>query len=273
MKRFFLIVLIFLSFAASHAAYADTSFLDTPLQLYPAAPKENDLVSLTAVVGNTADYTFAGAVVFYDGDTILGRKEVSVVPGGISTATVKFKIGAGDHKFSARIENPSRVLGSGIVEPLGVSIEQASMSSHVSALPVRALVADATTNTEDVALLKTIDATQEKVLSTLSPQTRSTVEKTATSVDTWRADTAKNALMKREEAKKKIDAASNPKKVTSSKTGQAKTVADGPFAYVAYIFYGLVALVFGSQFVFYVGGVILLVLIVRFVFRRMRRKR
>lgn len=227
MKKIFITAL----FLFPVGVFAQAGFVESPLWIVPEKPIEGESVSLFAALRNEGLTSSIESVSFYDGDTLLGTKEVRLAPGAVSSVAVSFRAQAGTRKFSAEVIGSDGIVQkeslSRSVEPKGLDISaQALGSGSLSdGDPILNKVADI----EDALLSVFPDDTEDKIRSAMS------------SVEPWRIQTADKFKEKKHD----------------SNEGSAGR-----------ILYGIGATAFSSVFVFYIGGLVLLLVILRFIFKK-----
>ena len=127
-------IVIMSLFSFSAHALADTGFVNDPIWLSPAAPKNGQTVKLTALFHNGEAQSLSGTVLFYDGDTLMGQKKLVIASDGVGVATTSFTINAGTHSFSASMSSVSEVSTNGTATPYTLPIQ----TVHLSAVTVSA---------------------------------------------------------------------------------------------------------------------------------------
>ena len=275
-----LLIVLFLVCGAP-AARAATGFVNSPLLLSPEAPKDGDTVTLSVLFHNAEAATISGTVLFYDNDTLLDRKDLSIDPGDVGIASTTFKISSGIHKFSATMSNIDKPGDSGKLEVVVIPEATVTLPPQLItrnlALDAQA-AGDASDSSESVILDK-VDAAQTAVLGALPASVKTTVGGATSSIDSWRASTAADLSASQAQvqaavdAGKKIDAANAARKPGSKAIVKPATADNGPFNTIKLMALGLFAMFFNIPFVFYLGSILLLYLIVRFIWRRIRKSR
>ncbi len=288
------ILVFFCILIPSQKVSAATGFLGGPMWIDPEVPSQGDMVSLSALFHNAEVNQLSGEVSFYDGNVLLGQKTITIVPGGVSTATVTFSIGAGDHNFSASTGSMHITLSSGIVQVFAMALETVSLPKiNVPSNAGSSLTASVTsgvtnntynsynsnsTNNQNPAnpLLAQIDSAQNKVLSVLPDSIKTPILDTASSVDSWRAKNSGVMVQSASDAAdslKKINALIDSQQKNFGKVEPSDKYINRPFAYVKLFFYNLMSFLYSHPVFFYLLAFLTLGIVIRFLYRKIFRSR
>lgn len=275
------IVALFLTTFAQNT-FAATGFVDSPIWFTPEYPADGDMVKVSAVFRNDEKNPLTGAVLFYDNDLLLGKKIITISPNDVEIASVSFRIGAGDHSFSAQMSNLSESAVPGKSTPIALPIETAKLPKYFVSKSIPNPFKAQASGGEDAssqALLKQVDEIQTKVLDSLPVPVKETVSTSAKSLDSWRSDTATNFSEMKDSAEKKLDEV-NKQKIEGEKKGTVSPsikYVDTPLSYVKLWFYTVLAFVFDTPVIFYIVGLLIVFFVLRFIFNKIvrfiRRKR
>lgn len=291
LRTFFFTVILCI---APFSAYAETGFISEPMWIYPDAPTEGQTVSLSALFHNAEKATITGTVLFYDDETLLGRKTISIAAGGVSTATTVFRIGAGKHSFSATMSSLTELSASGSEIPLALPLETARMGAvtvaKIVAVPAATVVSSTNSSgstssgtgagtgtsagSNTSSILKTIDSAETVVSSVVPKSIQEVVTTQAKNLDAWRSEQAASFTDSQKAAKTLVDSASITAAREQKLYGRASPTTkyiDGPFAYVKLAFFWLLSFLFSYAVIFYVFGALVLFFVLRAVFRRLAR--
>ena len=278
----FLTSLLFLASGALHA-HAATGFVDSPLLLSPEKPQDGDSATLSVLFHNAESKPLSGTVLFYDGQTLLDKKQIDINPGDVSIASTTFTINAGIHKFSATVSDIDTTDSTGklsvvVVPTTTVTLPAALVVRKIVPAAAQASNATATDGSSSVILDK-VNAAQDAVLNAVPSGAKAAVSSSVSSIDGWRASIATNLTTNANatnasiQTAKKIDAANATLKPGKKPQVKPATADDGPLSVAKYIFLTGLAFFFSTPIVFYLGAIILLYLIIRFIFRRIRKAR
>ncbi len=259
-------------------AIASTGFINTPLWISPASPKEGDKVTISAVFHNQEQDTISGSILFYDGNILLAEKPVMLRSDEVGTITASFTITAGSHLFSASTKNLSQVSTTGTLDVITVPVTTVKLPlQFVPKTIVSTAAAGAGDGSTESVVLEQVDKAQTAILSALPPETKKTITEATSAVDNWRSDRAESFSAFRDEAKTALDAnkpavkaGTNTKAATAAKKPAAEA---GPLTYIKYVLFSALAFLFRSAVIFYLAGLLVVYLIFRFIWSRIRRKK
>ena len=231
-------------FAVAIPAYATTGFVNSPIWISPDKPSEGQSVTLSAVFHNAEAETISGSILFYDENTLLAEKPITLRPDEVSTITTSFTISAGAHIFSAKTKNLSQVTSTGSLEILTVPVTTVELPPQF--IPKSIVSTNNGNGVGDVTqvIMRQVDKAQSAVLASVPPTTKKQISTTANTVDNWRSDTADTFTKVRDNAKASLDQAkSSTKKVT------AKVAPKGPFTYLMYLLFSFLSFLFFAIYI------------------------
>lgn len=263
-------------FFVAITAHASTGFIGNPIWIYPEFPREGEKVTLSALFHNDETEKLAGTVLFYDNDTLLGRKLLSIPVGDVGTATIVFSIGPGNHIFSARAEGFQEISTSGNAKTLSIPLGKAELptlfvtkngsATGADALPLKA-------SAQAAPILDKVDAVQNKVVDSIPDSVKEPVVNAAESVESWRqktTDQLKTAVAdgKRAQETQKKNAASG------TKSSQPKTqFIDGPFSVIKLFVAEALLALFSHAVFFYLALIGIIYFIVRSILHAVKQRR
>ena len=291
-KKFFLLHLFFTIFAVliifsgTIQAHASTGFLGGPMWISPEVPTDGQLVNLSALFHNAEPDTLDGEVMFYDGNILLGRKSIEIDSGGVATATVSFRIGAGDHSFSASVGNLTEIISAGETEPFALSPQTVQLPKifvSPKAGDLNASVVDDTNsegsilnsvpaNSPMAPVVNQVNQLQTEAISNIPLSVKNPI----TDLDNWRATNAQNLNQQTKSASavvatQNLLAAAQQKKY--GKVSPTTNFIDRPFAYVKLFFLELLTFLYSHAIVFYLIAAFVIYVIGRFIFRKISNMR
>ena len=262
---------------------ASTGFVTAPLSLNPESPKEGDKAVLSAVFRNDEQSTLTGTIIFYDGAVLLAKKPITILSNEVGTASVTFTISAGSHDFSATMSSADKLLTSGKLGVVSLPVSTVTMPSQFvpKIVNLSAAAGGQTDLSSAQPILNQIDKAETGVLSAVPGPIKDVISSGVKNIEAWRQAAGNNFSAGIDDANKIISPAVKSKKsATSSSTTNSAVSADssgssldGPLAYVKLFTYTILAFIFSSAVVFYLVGIFLIYIIIRFIFRRIRRAR
>ena len=283
-KILFFTVFVVLTIFRVPTASANTGFLGGPMWISPEVPQDGELVSLSALFHNAEPNSLSGDVLFYDSNVLLGKKSITIPSGGVSTATVSFRISAGDHSFSATAGNLSESLSDGKTEPFVLSPQTVQLP-NISVSPkagnsLNASVVSGTTNlvTNNIFpqnpmanVASKVNELQGNVISSIPDSVANPVTNTATALDSWRTNNANSFANQTKAASISIDKTKELASTEQKKFGKASfstNFVDKPFAYVKLFVFELLSFIWSHAIIFYGLLVLILYAILRFVYKK-----
>ncbi len=283
MKRIIKVCIGFgIALSCAVSTYAATGFIDTPIWFTPESPSDGDTVTVYAVFKNTEKVPLNGTVLFYDNELLLGKKQLSIASNNVSLASVSFKIGPGEHAFSAQMSNLTEIGEGGKTVPVALPVTSAKATNYFVSKtipnPFSAQAGSDSTASEKL-LLNQVDEIQKKVLDSVPDTVKDTVSEKTKSLDSWRNVTAESFSTKKSTAEKSLDTLTKQKAEALKKGSIAPSAkyVDTPLAYVRLWLFSMLAFLFGTPVMFYIVGLLLVFFVLRFLFSKIvkfiRRKR
>ncbi len=104
---FTFLIFILPIFAGAVEVSNRTGFVDGSVWFSKETIKENDSVKVYTAVFNGESKTLNASVDFFDGDTLLSQKKISVNPQETKTVYIDWKVSLGSHKIFAKISQAS----------------------------------------------------------------------------------------------------------------------------------------------------------------------
>lgn len=225
-------------------------------------------VKIYTSVSNSSLADARGSVEFYDGKTLLGTTQFSVVAGGSQIVSVRWTATTGSHVFQAKITSMRAVYPDGREElvpdiatgsPLSVTVAAPAVSSVPSAADVAQLASVS-------GILRALDPGPVVATSTLSQQVTRGVVVAASSTD---------ALLSRTHAALEAAKIVNDKKIALAKAANnanassinAATLSTPFLILYSYLLHFL-AFIFGNKIILYVAVAYLLYKSARLTIRR-----
>ncbi len=270
--KFFLCFAFFFTPLIFSFAESSTGFLDGTLWYSKDKFTEGDTIEIHTALWNAESSTLSAKVEFLDGSTILGTRSVSIAPSKLADVFITWKVTAGDHAIKARIKDAKLATGDSSV--LDLNLQEESLPKLFVPKKV-AKPALNTASTDEVA-----DSIKQTVNENLPVQISEPVTESITKLDTFRTDTSAKlaqALDNTKEKIKKLESESQTKDTKVVKKGEEvkKTPAlprvDKPIAYVEKFFLAVLLFLFKTSVVFYLLCGVIVFLVLRFIYRKIRR--
>ncbi len=278
-KKVLLFFIILPLLLCTQLAQASTGFIGNPIWINPEFPREGEMVTLSALFHNGETEKLAGQVLFYDNDTLLGKKSLTIAAGAVGTATVTFKIESGNHVFSASAQGFQEISNSGSAKNFSLPLGKAEMSklfvtkngsgSGVDAVGLKASASAA-------PILNKVDQAENKVIDSIPAAIKDPVVATAQSMEAFRLKTENHLQVSVADsqegvAKQKQSAADEQKKF--GKVSPSTKYVNGPFASVKLFVAQLLLFLFSHAFIFYIVFFGILYFLIRSIFRKIKQMR
>lgn len=284
MKRYFFLA-IFLVTCTISVVYADTSavtgFIPGQIWYSKETLVEGDTVKIYTAIWNGDTNAVNARVEFYDKNVILGTRDIIVDPSHLQDVSVSWKVTAGDHIISAKISSSSTV-NNGKKEQ--ITLDNVTTSEDRTFVPVSIKVAD---NTQ----AKATDVVKNEVTKAATAAKDiipSSVSNSFSSFDSLRDSTYTQIVDNKNKTQKQIDSLSvvtQPATATQIKDKNTKTqpkseqtqskpldTTEKPIAYVKLFLLSILGFIFGSKLFFYGLILLLLFLIFRFIYRKIKNR-
>jgi len=263
-------------------AFAATGFVTSPLVLSPEHPKNGDTVTLSALFYNADAKPLIGKIFFYDGNVLLANKAVTILPGQVETTSTSFTIEPGDHDFSASMHTLAELTNSDQSGAETVKLPTIFVSAKSS---LSAQAGDASSLPSEQAILDQIDRAEKSVLGVVPSSAKDAIARAAGGIEAWRTENGKRFSASRDDTKTLIDKkVPVPKQTVAGGTvlgtagskaapaAEKTESAAGPMTYVSFGFFGALAFLLSNAFVFYIAGIFLIFIILRFIYRKISRR-
>ncbi len=274
-KKIFLITIILLSFSSPVLAIEsnNTGFISESVWFSEEDLVLGESVNIYTALFNNSSSVLEGSVTFFDKDVVLGVKTFSIPEKSVRDVKQSWIVTSGDHELyaSLSIKKTDIELGEKITEPLKFTIQAPVVAE-------KDLVAD-----ETKELLSDVDDIQEKIIESIPPEVSDKLESSLFGVESFRIETSSNIEEKKDAKQEVVDnLKSLPEKdsvdleigLEDGKTNVdvKSTPLDTPLAYAGLFFYTILSYIFKSTIIFYGLCIILIFLVLRAIYRAMRRR-
>lgn len=260
-----------------------TGFLSGDIWYSKAKLIEGDDVKIYTAFWNGENTPVNIKVSFFDKDTLLGEREVSIPALTLKDISISWKVTAGDHQIKASI--------------LKATSNQSGSSQEVS-------LSNNEVKTESIFIPKRIDSALpaekleqlgEKVVDILPKSVAEPVSASVSDIDLFRQKTSKDIENSVKETQEKIKQIENPdtKATDNIKTESTKNTQDKnntqkdsdekkvvkkdslsgtekPIAYLKFYLLGVALFIFKNSWLFYGIILFLIFMILRFIYRKIR---
>lgn len=249
-------------------AFAETNtragFLPSNIWYSKDPFEEGDTIKIYTLVFNSDQKELSGSVLFFDNETLLGKKTFTASPSSVAQVSINWQVTAGDHLIFAKIENSRFLISAGKYQDVYLPENESEKSKRTVNKKIVPVVTttknseEKTTTTDNSAISNIGNAIKEKTPAFIATP----VVAAATGVDAYRASTDTKIATKASEVKKEIAVlGAEPSKTTKNKI-------EKPFKYVELFFLTLFSYIFSHKILFYFTLALLIFFAIRFIWRR-----
>jgi gas vesicle protein len=276
MKKYFFSLIIILSFLVSLPVSAEiisnSGFIPGQIWYSEDDLVEGETVNIHTAVWNGTKTALSAKVEFYDKNVILGSRDVVVAPLELKDVYVSWKITSGDHIISAKIIS-SAVTVSGKKETVVLDRNETSNDKKFVSVLIKN-ASDEPVSSSD-ALKSQVDKATSEISNIIPENVSESVADSFSAIDDFRNKNYIKAEEVKQETQKEIETFKNEENTEKStlypKVG-IEEATQKPIAYIKLFLFSVLAFILGNKIVFY--GIIAFVafLVLRFIYRKIRRK-
>jgi hypothetical protein len=264
MKKYILFLLIPFLFCPFFNLRAevinDLSFMPENVWYSGGELKDGEVVNIHTAIWNGLDDKVVMKIDFYDKDTLLGARDLSIEPKDLSEVSISWRVTAGEHYISAKIVSPKS-----IVDGVEKDVKVSSNKTKIDRQKISVVIKD-----QEGEEVKTKDAlggilgqAEEKVKDILNEDVEQKVSIGFEAIEKYRLEKAEQVKGFEEEMKEKIDD-------IKSKDEEDQ---EGLAGYnVKFYFWQIIHFIFANKIAFYVVSGLLLLFILRAIYRAFRHR-
>ena len=273
-KKYFGYLLIVISVFLSSTSYvfADASSGFIPGQIWYSSEElvAGETVNIHTAVWNAEKNSISVKVQFYDKSVILGTRDITLASLELKDVYIPWKVTSGDHVISAKITSSIATV-SGKKE--NVTLERSSTSNDKQFVPVVAK----NEKGEEVenSIENKLENTGEKINEMLPEEVSTFISDKFTAIEDFRVEKSDKVDIAKEKAQTEMDIIKS-KEVAE---GDSKTVASStniedatekPITYIKLFLFTALSFILGSKIVFYGLSIVIIFLILRSIYRKLR---
>lgn len=265
MKKFILSIFILFSLLSSQTIYAEVLSGSgiVPGQIWYSKNSliEGENVNIHTAIWNDNEYPISTKVEFYDGDILLGVRDVSVKSNELKNVYISWKVTVGDHIISAKISSS-----------LNPDNKEKVSLSRVSTISSKNSVSKIVKNDEG-EVVNITNEIKDKIEEVVPQSIQTTVSDKINILENIRLDNSQKISELKNEVKNDLDIFKKDKKekMVSSDKSLEDSIKE-PLIYVKLFFLSILNFIFGSKLVFYGFLVFVIFLLLRFIYRKIRNK-
>jgi hypothetical protein len=238
----------------------DLSFMPENVWYSGGELKDGEVVNIHTAIWNGLDDKVVMKIDFYDKDTLLGARDLSIEPKDLSEVSISWRVTAGEHYISAKIVSPKS-----IVDGVEKDVKVSSNKTKIDRQKISVVIKD-----QEGEEVKTKDAlggilgqAEEKVKDILNEDVEQKVSIGFEAIEKYRLEKAEQVKGFEEEMKEKIDD-------IKSKDEEDQ---EGLAGYnVKFYFWQIIHFIFANKIAFYVVSGLLLLFILRAIYRAFRHR-
>jgi hypothetical protein len=273
MKKFS--ALIFFAFLLLPQAFisAQTNAGFVPANIwYSKDPfEEGDKIQIYTLVFNPDIRELSGNVSFFDKNTLLGKKSITVPPKGVKDISINWTVTAGDHTIFAKLENARFLVSTGKYEDVYLAENQTDSSERTVSKKVVPKKTIEESAPSDGAITEKIDQTLGSIEQTIAASTPKVLSVpilgTANALESARESMSSGIESKKEAVKGNIETLKKQESSKETKEGSKPSAVIKPLKYAELFLFTLLAFIFGHKIIFY--GVLLVIFfyLLRYIYR------
>lgn len=286
-KVFVFFVTLYICFGAVMAYADDTLTGLIPGQIWYSKDPfiEGDTIKIYTAIWNSGKDPILVSVNFYDKNVILGTTEATIPAESAKDVSVFWKVTKGDHAISAKILSSSISSGG---KKHAVQLNRSSTEEESFFIATNVKTADGSVVPSTDVAKNQFDKTVGMLPSSVGDPIISTVD----AIDSFRDDAHATFKNSADENQKIIDAGNmsasvdkadinaNIKAIDDARlvkdelknSPAKKSPLDAPIPYLKVFLFTSLAMIFGNKFIFYGLSIIILFLIIRFIYRKIRNR-
>ncbi len=278
MKKYFLFLLIIssaiLAFPVCATTLVNSGFIPGQIWYSKATLVEGDTVNIHTAIWNGEKNSLSAKVEFYDKNVILGSRDVVLAPSELKDISVAWKITAGDHVISAKIIS-SLATVSGVKEKIVLDRTTTSDDRQFVSVNVKNNPVVEKFSGDSALLQKQVDKTNSEINSIVPEKVSTSVTNDFNIVDDFRDKTLTEVTAIKNDTQNKIDQINSEKETVTETPKENVSLSDAtekPIAYIKLFLFSVFAFILGSKIIFYGLSILIVFLIIRFIYRKIRYK-
>ena len=255
-------MLALLVIQTSSASALSTGFVPGQIWYSKDTLVAGDTVKIYTIVWNSQSSPINVRVEFYDKNTVLGARDVSLNAEQVKEVSVSWAVTAGDHAISAKIISSTQATGSSAP----IVIENRTTAEDIKFVPAQNGVTKKQTESTPSAGLTIDDAfarTEDVVTKAIPPSIRNPIIRAFQSIEKFRIATHSRITKSIKDIRTKAEAL--------TKGGRPKTDGtEAPLIKVKLFFFSILKFLFATRIVFYAVFAFLVLFVIRTIFHFLR---
>lgn len=276
MRKYFIFLLIILSTFLTLPVYAltpvNSGFIPGQIWYSKETLIEGDTVNIHTAVWNGEPHSIAVNVEFYDKNVVLGSRDVVLAPLLLEDVYIPWKVTSGDHTISAKIISSTATISGKKEKVVLPRIVTANDKQFVSVV-IKNNVGE---NVSETDIIKNkIGETTSGIANIVPDNVSTSLSDSFAVLDNFRNKTLAQVDTSKKETQKEIGkvlGASTTTKENPTKINNIQDATEKPIAYIKLFFLSILSFIFGSSFVFYALIVLILFFVIRWIYRKIRKR-
>lgn len=289
MKKYFIFfTIIYFILIPIHHSIGSTTTGFIPGQIwYSKDPLiEGDTVKIYTALFNSGSSSLTAKVEFYDKNVVLGTRDIIVPSLKVEDISISWKVTSGDHLISAKIISPTIILAG---KKESVIVDNNLTLIDRKFVPVVLTTIEGKPATSSDVIKSQVDKATSSIDNIVPKSISTPISENISTVDSFRINTLEKILETKIDTKTKIDKLNkleevkksstlntnkntqNTKQITETKDSLSNAT-DKPIAYIKLFFFTILNFVFGSKFIFYLLILVIIFLIIRGIYRKIRNR-
>ncbi len=267
------VAILSLSNHVSAAEISGTGFISDTVWLSEEDLVIGESVSIYTAIFNNSSSALEGSVTFFDEDVVLGVKTFSIPENSVRDVRQSWIVTSGSHGLYANLSVKNSSIELGIKETIPFDFKVAA--------PLVPEKEPLSKETEDI--LSGVENLENKIVESIPVSVSEKITESFSGVEDFRNETALDIDNKKEEKQttlEEIKSAGDSNSIDlelqlekdSTNINMKSSPLDTPFAYAGVFFYTVLSYIFNSKILFYGLCAVILFLILRGVYRAIRRR-
>lgn len=254
---YFLLIFSFLPFNFIFAEETNIGFVSGNIWYSKDDPVVGEKIKIYTFIFNPDAKELSGTVVFFDKNTLLGKKDFIIGPKKASDISIDWTVTEGDHIIFGKIENPKFLVSKGKYEEIYLEKDETEKSKISIGLLDKEEEKSIEKNSPFVEDIK--ENINKYIPDSISEPISSTIE----TAENFRIMTNDSSIQKKDSLKNEINLLKE-----NTNEDKKENIIKKPLKYIELFLYSLAQFIFNSKILFY--GILILIIfsIFRFIFNK-----
>lgn len=277
MKKYFIFIFVALSIISPFPIFAsdaeNSGFIPGQIWYSKDVLVEGDTVNIHTAVWNGGKSSISVKVEFYDKNVILGSRDITLTPSELKDVFVPWKVTVGDHVISAKIISSQQTV-SGVKEKIILSRNSTSNDKQFVPVVIKNEKGEPIKETNKIQTQ--LENTGAKITEILPESVNDSISNSFTVVEGFREKSSVDLAQIRDDTKKELEIIKNTEeKPILDKMTEKTNIVDAtkePVTYIKLFLFTILTLIFTNKILFYGLLILIIFLVLRFIYRRIRNR-